>query len=68
MAGILDGMFSGVAVQELADNLPDLTPRLKNDVERRFYQIIQRSCSFDPRQRPASAGALEQELAALCEG
>lgn len=68
MGRILYEMFSGVAVQELADNLPDLTPRLKNDVERRFYQIIQRSCSFDPRQRPASAAALEQELAALCEG
>lgn len=67
MGRMLYEMFSGVAVQEWADDLPDLSPRLKSGQERRFYEIVQRSCSFDPRHRPASAAALEQELAGLYE-
>ncbi len=67
MGRILYEMFSGVAVQELADDLPDLAPRLKTDRERRFYSIIQWCCHFNPKQRPASAAALERELATLCE-
>lgn len=62
---VLYEMFSGVAVQELHDALPDLRPRLKEDRERRFYDVIRQGCHPDPCQRLASARELREALSRL---
>jgi hypothetical protein len=62
---VLYEMFSGVHVQELHDALPDLRPRLKDERQRRFYDIIQQACHPDPLQRPSSMRQLRESLSAL---
>ncbi len=62
---VLYEMFSGVHVQELADALPDLRPRLKDERQHKLYAVIQRATHSNPSQRPASARALREALTAL---
>ncbi len=62
---VLYEMFSGVHVQELADALPDLRPRLKDERQHKFYAVIQAATHADPNRRPSSAGAFREALSAL---
>lgn len=62
---VLYEMFSGVHVQELADALPDLRSRLKDERQHKFYDIVQAATHANPNRRPPSARALREALSAL---
>ena len=62
---VLYEMFSGVHVQELADALPDLRPRLKDERQHKFYDILQAATQANPHRRLPSARALREALSAL---
>ncbi|HEY9171619.1 MAG TPA: protein kinase, partial [Verrucomicrobiae bacterium] len=62
---VLYEMFSGVHVQELADALPDLRPRLKDERQRKFYDILQAATQANPSRRLPSARSLREALSAL---
>lgn len=62
---VLYEMFSGVHVQELADALPDLRPRLKDERQHKFYDILQAATQANPSRRLPSARSLREALSAL---